>query len=265
MSTGDAPIGASATGTDAGQVPGSAAWWAARDERAARRRPRADGITVERIVETAIQLVDDEGLAALTVRRIGDELDTGSASLYRHVASRDELVVLMADQVIGEVVLPDPELSGRERMAWLAHELRRVLLDHDQLLPALTAAPLLGPNALRGVEVGLVAAIDAGHPPEVATAAVLALIDFVLGTVYFDTSRAGQSLADDATGQGVAGNPPLAGPAPPGADAVFDFGLETFLNGLDQRTRAGTSVGTRAGTSTGTGTRHRNASSDRLT
>ena len=255
MSTGDAPIGASATGAatgtggGSGHVPGSADWWAARDERATRRRPRADGLTVERIVDTAIRLVDDEGLAALTVRRIGDELGTGSASLYRHVASREELLVLMVDQVIGEVALPDPELSGRERMAWLAHELRRVLLDHDQLLPALIAAPLLGPNAMRGVEVGLVAAIDAGYPPEVATAAVLALIDFVLGTVYFDTSRAGQSLADEATGRTIAGNPPLARPAPPGADEVFTFGLETFLDGLEQRTRAG----------------HRNASSDRLT
>lgn len=248
MSTDAASTSTASATHSPGPAPGTAQWWSAREARAARRRPRADGITVERIVDTAIRLVDDEGLAALTVRRIGEELDTGSASLYRHVASREELVVLMADQVIGEVALPDPELSGRERMAWLAHELRRVLLDHDQLLPAFIAAPLLGPNALRGVEVGLVAAIDAGHPPEVATAAVLALIDFVLGTVYFDTSRAGQSLADDTVARSATGTSPATGPAP-AADAVFTFGLETFLNGLEQHSESG----------------QRNASSDRLT
>lgn len=211
-------------------VPGSSAWWAARDERAARRRPRADGITVDRIVDVAIRLVDDEGLSALTVRRIADELGTGSASLYRHVASREELVVLMVDHVIGEVVLPDAALSGRARIELLAHELRRVLLDHAQLLPALTAAPLLGPNALRGSEVGLISALDAGYAPEVATAAVLALIDFVLGTVYFDTSSAGRSVA-----AGHAPTVPEVGV--PLADEVFAFGLETFLAGLEHRFR----------------------------
>ena len=136
----------------------------------------------------------------------------------------------MVDQVIGEVDLPEPERPARERLTQLAHELRRVLLDHAPLLPALTAAPLLGPNALRGSEVGLIAALDAGHPPEIATAAVLALIDFVLGTVYFDTSSAGRSLADRTAGASVSDRPPQAA-----ADEVFAFGLETFLVGLERR------------------------------
>ncbi len=210
--------------TAAVQIPGTAEWWVARDDRMRRSRPRADGITVERIVEVALGLVDDEGLAALTVRRIADELGTGSASLYRHVASRDELVVLMVDHVIGEVVLPTADVPGRQRVERLAHELRRVLLEHAPLLPALTAAPLLGPNAVRGAAVGLESVIDAGFPVEVATPAVLALIDFVLGTVYFDTSSAGRALA--------AGEVDDSAPTP---DEVFAFGLGTFLDGLSSR------------------------------
>jgi AcrR family transcriptional regulator len=219
MSTGpeprDAPVAA---------VPGSAAWWAAHQERTARRRPRADGLTSERIVEAAIRLVDAEGLAALTVRRLADDLGTGSASLYRHVASREELVVLMVDHVIGEVDLPEDHLPGRERVVLLAHELRRVLLGHAQLLPALTAAPLLGPSAVQGSQVGLTSVLDAGYDAEVAVPAVLALIDFVLGTVYFDTSSAGRDFA--------AGHEDGAAAVP---DEVFAFGLETFLAGLEQR------------------------------
>ncbi|MHB1138524.1 MAG: TetR/AcrR family transcriptional regulator [Microthrixaceae bacterium] len=217
----------------AAHVAGSAPWWAARQSRSTRRRPRADGLTIERIVDAAIQLVDAEGLGALTVRRLADDLGTGSASLYRHVASRDELLVLMVDRVIGEVVLPPPDLPGRQRVEQLSHELRRVLVGHEHLLPALTAAPLLGPNAQRGAELALTSALDVGYDPPEAVATVLALIDFVLGTVYFDTSSAGRSFAaarrvDDRR------------PDAPAADEVFAFGLETFLAGLEHRFGPGT-------------------------
>lgn len=210
-------------------VPGSAAWWIARQELATRRRPRADGLSIDRIVGAAILLVDAEGLPALTVRRLADDLDTGSASLYRHVASREELLVLMVDHVLGEVLMPDAALAPLVRIERLAGELRRVLLHHERLLPALTASPLVGPNAVRGVEVGLTSALDAGFAHEVATAAVLALIDFVLGTVYFDTSSAGRSFAGGVAEPGA----PLA-PAPL-TDDVFAFGLATFLSGLVHR------------------------------
>jgi AcrR family transcriptional regulator len=207
-------------------VPGSAAWWSERQARSARRRPRPDGLTIERIVDAAIRLVDAEGLSALTVRRLADDLGTGSASLYRHVASREELLVMMVDQVIGEVDLPDEHLPGRERVRILAHELRRVLLDHAQLLPALTAAPLLGPRAQQGSQLGVTSMLDAGFGPDDAVPAVLALIDFVLGTVYFDTSSAGRSFA---AGQ-QAGDVTV-----PAVDDVFAFGLDTFMAGLDRR------------------------------
>lgn len=207
-------------------VPGSAAWWDERRVRASRRRPRQDGLTPDGIVDAAIALVDDHGLAALTVRRLAEELGTGSASLYRHVSSREELLVLMVDRVIGEVVLPGEDVPGRAGVVHLASELRRVLLDHHELLPALTAAPLLGPNALRGVEVGLRCMLDAGYEEADAVPAVLALIDFVLGTVYFDTSSAGRSFAAGEGGPG--GSAPVA-------EQVFAFGVDTFLAGLEVR------------------------------
>lgn len=140
-------------------------------------------------MERAVRLVDDEGLPELTVRRLAQALGTGSASLYRHVASRDELLVLMVDHVIGEVDLGAGRLAGRPRAQWLAHELRRVLVAHRQLLPALTAAPLLGPNALAGIDAGLAAFAEMGLTPSAVVPACLALVDFVLGAVYFETGR----------------------------------------------------------------------------
>jgi AcrR family transcriptional regulator len=228
---------------DAG--PGSATWWLEREERRSRRRPRADGLTVERIVAAAAELVDAEGLDALTVRRIAERLDTGSASLYRHVASRDELLVLLVDHVLGEVHLPATDLPGRVKVEWLAGELRRVLMAHPRLVPALTASPLLGPNAMRGAENGLANLLEAGFAPPVAVRAYLALIDFVLGTVFFDTSSAGRASASGHTSTDLmAALPAAAFPtlrdnrqefARPSVDEVFEFGLATFLDGLERQ------------------------------
>jgi TetR/AcrR family tetracycline transcriptional repressor len=219
---------------------GSMQWWADRRERIARRRPRADGLTVERIIEAALALVDREGIEGLTVRRLADELGTGSASLYRHVASRRELLVLVADHVLGDVRFPPGDLAGRQKVERLATELRRVLLGHPNLLPALQVAPLVGPNAMRGAERGIAYLLEAGVDLEAALPACFALIDFVLGTVFFETSTTAQAphrrrrRADGVGDDAAAGGSRPALPVPT-ADDIFSFGLTMLLDGLSSR------------------------------
>jgi AcrR family transcriptional regulator len=225
--------------------PGSASWWAERQARQARRRPRADGLTVARIVDAALALIDAEGLDALTVRRLAEHLGTGSASLYRHVASRDELLVLLVDHVLGDVVPAEGGLDGRAKVEWLAGELRRVLMDHPDLVPALSASPLLGPNARTGTDQALAHLLEAGFPLAVAVPAYLALIDYVLGTVFFDTSSSGRSRRGEPAGEELRFAVPIDDrPTPstgegtveaPPVDEVFRFGLTTFLDGLASR------------------------------
>lgn len=238
----------SAVGTETVEqaaVPGSAGWWLERRARDDRRRPRVDGLSIERMILTAIAVVDDEGLDALTVRRLAADLETGSASLYRHVASRDELLVLMVDHVLGEIVFPDEHLPARARVEGLATELRRVLMAHPHLLPALTASPLLGPNAMRGAERGLADMLEVGFEPAAAVPGYLALIDYVLGTVYFDTSSAGQGTrAASERRELIEALPTEVFPtlrgneeefATPSVEEVFTFGLVTFLDGMESR------------------------------
>ncbi|HEY8526584.1 MAG TPA: TetR/AcrR family transcriptional regulator [Acidimicrobiales bacterium] len=229
-----------------GTAVGSAVWWRQWHERQARRRPRADGLTVERILAVSLAIVDAEGLDALTVRRIADELGTGSATLYRHVTSREELLELLVDHVIGDVRQPPAELGWRAKVERLATELRRVLIEHAGLVPALATSPLLGPNAMRGADRGLASLLEGGFPPKVAVLAYRSLLDYVLGTVFFDTSRVGRrrrhvrdALADD---------PFLVAPALRAHDEaigattnedVFRFGLRALLDGIERQHRAG--------------------------
>ena len=193
----------------------------------------------------ALGLVDDEGLEALTVRRLAAAVGTASASLYRHVASREELLVLLVDHVLGGVRLPPQGRSGRAKVVWLTGELRRVLMGHPNLVPALGVSPLLGPNAMRGTEHGLAGLLEAGYGAETAVAAYFALIDYVLGTVFFDTSSSGRRAGgQDAVHEWIQALEGERLPtlwalrdtfARPSEDEIFSFGLRAFLDGLDQR------------------------------
>ena len=91
-------------------------WQRLPDRRGRRRR---EPISREAIVTAAIQLLDREGLAALSMRRLAEELGTGAASLYWHVGSKDGLLELIFDRVIGEVEMPaHPPPSLRDHQ-WL--------------------------------------------------------------------------------------------------------------------------------------------------
>src|SRR4051794_32123962 len=80
--------------------------WSAR-----RRRPARDRTPLSRdaIVDAAMAILDAEGLDALTMRRVATALGTGPASLYAHVAGKDELLELMIDRVAAELEVPDPD------------------------------------------------------------------------------------------------------------------------------------------------------------
>lgn len=212
--------------------PGSEAWWGEHAERLRRRRPRAGGLTVEAIVDAALDLADAEGLDALTVRSLAGRLETSSASLYRHVASVEELEVLMVDRVLGEVRPPAANAKGVDRILHQSREFRAVLLRHPGVVPALRSAPLLGPNGLASARVGFGNFLDAGLQGVEAAAAYVALVDYVLGIVFFDSggsSIRGRVQFDDPSD--IFGSH-RADFAALDSDAVFEFGLRTFLRGL---------------------------------
>src|SRR5204863_5512530 len=79
--------------------------WQRVPRREARRR--RDPLTSEMIVAAALRILDAEGLDGLNMRRVGEELNTGAASLYWHVGSKDGLLDLLFDEVIGEQEVPD--------------------------------------------------------------------------------------------------------------------------------------------------------------
>lgn len=140
--------------------------WAARvaalgDKRAAPRR-RKPPITVERIVQTALQLVAAEGFDALTMRRVAGVLETGPASLYAHVRDKADLDDLLIGELCTRVVLPTPNST-----AWMAQfkgvcgQLRDLYLEYPGVSLAAFAVVPRNLDTLR-INEGLLAILSAG-------------------------------------------------------------------------------------------------------
>ncbi|MGK5679164.1 TetR/AcrR family transcriptional regulator C-terminal domain-containing protein [Actinoplanes sp. URMC 104] len=118
------------------------------------RPPRAQtgqpGLSREQIVRAAIELLDAEGPAGLSMRRLGTKLGSGATSLYWHVANKDELLELAVDEVLGEIYVPDPgDTSWRMGASICANGMRAALLRHPWVIGLLGMHPTIGPNAMR--------------------------------------------------------------------------------------------------------------------
>ncbi|MCP9619152.1 TetR/AcrR family transcriptional regulator [Nocardia otitidiscaviarum] len=153
------------------------------------RTPARRAPSVDRIVRTAIGIADADGLAAVSMRRVATDLGSGTASLYRYVASRDDLLDLMIDTVHGETEPPRPSGDGRADLAAIAGHLRDTLLRHPWLGPELAGRPALGPNSLRRHDIALAAASELTSDITLAANIVDAVTAYVLGA-------AGQELAE---------------------------------------------------------------------
>ncbi|MEV0132827.1 TetR/AcrR family transcriptional regulator [Dactylosporangium sp. NPDC050688] len=127
-----------------------------RPEKVERSGPgRRPGYSRAQITRVAVEIADQEGLDAATMRRIGQELGTGAMSLYRYVPRRDDLIDLMLDAVVGEVELPErPSGDWRRDLSLVAHQTRAVGLRHPWQA-TLARRPTLGPNSLRVYDYSL--------------------------------------------------------------------------------------------------------------
>jgi AcrR family transcriptional regulator len=200
-------------------------------------------------VDAALRVLDAEGVDALTVRRLGQELGTGAATLYWHIACKRELGELVYDRIMGEIELPEPDPSRwEEQLKDLARQSYRVMQSHNDAVRLSIGQPPAGPNMVRIVEwmLGLLRA--AGIPDRQATYFGNTLGRFLDASVL-EASTGGATSADGgedemlgrAVGEYWAALPADEFPnmtALAGAfledDPVdlFEFGLDLLVRGL---------------------------------
>jgi AcrR family transcriptional regulator len=160
------------------------------------RRPT---YTREQIVQAALTIADEEDFEAVSMRRVAAALGAGTMTLYHYVPTKEALVALMADAIMGELVVPQDELPDgwREGLIEIARRTRDVFARHPWIGDHLDESEdePAGPNALRHFEQSLAVAARTGTSVERQFEIVALVDDFVFG--YAIRARSAQSVVGE--------------------------------------------------------------------
>ncbi|ETK35698.1 hypothetical protein MPTA5024_12845 [Microbispora sp. ATCC PTA-5024] len=225
-----------------------------------RKGRREQGLSREQIVKAALELLDAEGLDALSMRKLGARLGAGATSLYWYVATKDELLELVMDEVYAMVTVPE-DVDWREAARVFSYGLRGAVLGHPWSATLVGVVPALGPNALTAADRLMGAFIRAGFDGIDVDYAMTAVVSYTLGSTIPEvawTSAVAASGTDVSRLQAEVGSvvmelsadrPNLreryAAYAGKKLDPLvarrlaFEFGLSALLDGLTTRITRG--------------------------
>lgn len=204
-------------------------------------------LSLELVVQTALTVLDKDGLGAVTTRRVAQELGTGQASLYAHVRNKDELLALVLDKVLIDIPLPTARGTWQQRLLRYGRQTRKGLLAHPGIASVAMASPPTGRGALVRTEWMLGVLRGAGLPDQVVAAAVDNLWLFVIASVHEEELLLHASASSD-DGQWVRPAPThddvAAGRFPHTTELArqlasgsfherFEFGLRLMVQGLE--------------------------------
>ncbi|MFI7210242.1 TetR/AcrR family transcriptional regulator [Micromonospora maritima] len=153
-------------------------------------RPRQTLLTRDRIVGTALALIDADGLDALSTRRLAAALGVRGPSLYNHFATKEEILDAVADSVTATVDVGAFDRCGwHEALARWARSYRSALAAHPNIVPYLAQGPGRRPAALAMADAVYGALVRAGWPPARATHIGAAMRYFVAGSALGSFAR----------------------------------------------------------------------------
>jgi AcrR family transcriptional regulator len=202
----------------------------------------------DRVLQAAIRIADEEGIEALSMRRLARELGVEAMSLYNHVANKDEILSGIVDIVANEVEMPP------NRGNWKAEVRQSAISAHDAFLRHRWACPLMMrttspiPSRMRWMEWLLRTLREAGLTPNLTHHAYHALDSHITGfTLWqvsfpFDTREELLDLAEDFLAKIPADEYPYAlehaeqhlAEPDPDEPSEFEFGLDLILDGLER-------------------------------
>lgn len=203
-------------------------------------RPHKPLLSTGRIVDAARELVDAEGLAAVSTRRLAAELGVSGPSLYNHFRTKDQILEAVADSVSAQVDLSmfDDGRDWRTALHDWAVSYRTALRDHPNIVPVLARGPGRRPAALRLADAVYGAMVDAGWPPAHATSIGALMRYFIMGSALgsFAAGFVGDEEAYDPAAyphlQQAHRLPELQEKID---ERAFETGLRALLDGLEHQ------------------------------
>jgi AcrR family transcriptional regulator len=144
-------------------------------------RPQRPPLTQERIVAATLRIIDDEGLQAVTMRRLGKELHIDSMALYRHFRHKRAILQEVVHSVMDDIRYPEDGTDWRENLRSLASSVRDRLLAHPNMLPLLLSPAFLPETLLESRALALIDLEAAGMEPLSAASLMHLVTSFVRG------------------------------------------------------------------------------------
>src|SRR5580693_2244702 len=176
-----------------------------------RRSRPGRGLSLDRIVTVTLELMDEQGIGAATMRAVSSRLGVRSMSLYRYVQDRDELFDAVVERIVNELA-DDPEVQLRPVDGWrpyltgMAHGVRRYARAHPHAFPLVATRPPTAPwvnpplRSLRWVEAMLTGLAAEGFTDEQVLFTYRTFNSFLLGYLLLETSA--MTLRDPKPGDG---------------------------------------------------------------
>ena len=213
---------------------------AIEERTAAERRPP---VSRERVLRTAVDLADEGGIDAVSMRKLGQRLGVEAMALYRHVRDKDDLLDALADNVLQEIEPPRPDPDWRTALRGQVLAARAVMVRHPWAPGLLIERGTAGPAALQRIEAVLATLFGAGFSIDLAHHSLHVLSSRIFGFSQdlFDDSPRGREpgpmppmdlypnvgrMAQAASHEGGLGYCD--------DDVEFAFGLDLILDGLER-------------------------------
>jgi AcrR family transcriptional regulator len=224
-----------------------AAAWGRRERPSRGPRP---GLSLDRIADAGVRVAQTEGLAAVSMARVAQELDASTMSLYRYVASKDELLTLMVDAAVGPPPPADPDEDWRAGLARWTWSYHARLSEHPWGVRVPITGPPATPNQVAWMEQALWAMRDSGLSEEEKASVLLLLSGYVRNEATLTAELTATGFISDEAMMGYTRllrtlTDPAEFPAlhalldagvfdradPP--EKEFGFGLERILDGIE--------------------------------
>lgn len=197
-------------------------------------------LTRARVVQAALDIADAKGLEAVSIRHVAAELEVRPMSLYTHIASKDDLVALMLNEMSARLLVPEPPDDWREALRLIARRAYDAYVAHPWMIRAFGQGTRVGPNMLRRAEQSAAAVASLGLKPADAWIVLSIVYDWTIGhalhvvTLREDAELESQLRSADpdefprmsrvfGTGRGRA------------SETAFEVALEVVLDGIEQR------------------------------
>ena len=207
--------------------------------------PARAPLSRERILNAAIELADEDGIEALTMRRLGRRLGVEAMSLYNHVTDKDDILDGMVELITAEFEVPTGTADWRATIRSSTISAHQVLRRHPWASSVIESRARTGPNRLRLLEATIGVLAGAGFPMPVVIRTLMALDSHTYGFTLQEQAwpfpveaapeRAAALAADiPADYPNMTAMVAFVATTQPGAILEFEFGLDLLLDGLER-------------------------------